>query len=280
MIFDPANSFIFLKTVKSGGSQVEIACAPFLSDASIQTLDTIGGIYPEVRDRYRRTTRLPLREFITRSIELFMETPNKRQTLKGIVASYASPKGPSIRSLSIEQNHMTACDIRKIVGRENFDKCRRVAVVRCPFNRVASQFWRSEAIKNQPRRISRNQLQEEFLKWLYGNPVSVATNQNILVDEDNTTSLVDIALRYENLEASLSEIAAILRVDTAKLLDRYLSFPARNPSRPRNWSVLDIYSDEAKAFVRQHASWEFSEFGYDPYSLTVDTKMGQWLQQE
>jgi hypothetical protein len=54
------------------------------------------------------------------------------------------------------------------------------------------------------------------------------------------------------------------------LTQRFRTLPARNPSRPTNFSIKNLYSAESLSIVNQQAAWEFETFGYDSTSLSDD----------
>ena len=272
MIFSPDQNFIFVKTVSTGGSQLELTLAPYLFDNAVQTLDTVGGQYPEVRNRYRRVNRLPMREYIAVSLELMRYSPERVVALKGIATSLVSRGGPTTSALAIEKSHMSASEIRDLVGVQTFQEAFKVSIVRNPYNRIASAFWRSSSMKDGLRALSRLELQKKFFNWLSENTDQGKLNRRILTDthhEDGKTILVDNLIRYENLETSLDIFAECLKVDVDILTERFRSLPARNNKRPKNISVTDIYSSDSLVLVRQLAAWEFDLFGYDP-SAPVD----------
>jgi hypothetical protein len=273
MIISHEQEFIFVKTGGTGGSQLELTLAPYLSDEAIQTLNTVGGQFPEVRDQFRRTSRLPLNKFSAVAIELVVDSSERRIALKGIIGSLLSQRGPYIEALSIEKSHMSASEIRDLVGIHAFQKYFKVSLVRNPYNRIASAFWRSSLMKGSKITLSKLELREVFFKWLSGNTEVFSVNRRILTDVDNPNGgelLVDRVIRYENLETSLTIFEECLKVDVDILTDRFRSFPARNNLRPKNISVTDLYSSESMRLVRQLAAWEFISFGYDPSALVDD----------
>jgi hypothetical protein len=220
----------------------------------VQTLDTVGGQFPEVRNRYRQVNRLPMREFITASTELMRYSPERLVALKGIASSLVSRGGPTTSALSIEKSHMSALEIRDLVGAQTFREAFKVSIVRNPFNRVASTFWRSSLMKDGLRTLSRLELQKAFFNWLSQNTDQGKLNQRMLTDthyEDGNRVLVDHLIRYENLETSLDIFAEFLKVDINILTERFRSLPARNDQRPKNISLNDIYSSDSMALVRQ-----------------------------
>ena len=273
MIFSPDQNFIFVKTVSTGGSQLELTLAPYLFDNAVQTLDTVGGQYPEVRNRYRRVNRLPMREYIAVSLELMRYSPERVVALKGIATSLVSRGGPTTSALAIEKSHMSASEIRDLVGVQTFQEAFKVSIVRNPYNRIASAFWHSYRTKYGLRTLSRLELQKAFFNWLSENTDQGRMSKRILTDtphEDGNKILVDQVIRYENLEASLDIFAECLKVDVDILTKRFQSLPARNNKRPKNISVTDIYSSDSLVLVRQLAAWEFDLFGYDPSALVDD----------
>jgi hypothetical protein len=273
MILSLDQNFIFVKTVSTGGSQVELTLAPYLFDNALQTLDTVGGQYPEVRDRYRRVNRLPMREFAAVSLELVRTSPERLVALKGIASSLFTRHRPTTSALAIEKSHMSATELRELVGIEAFQRCFKVSLVRNPYNRIASAFWHSYRTKYGSKTFSKVELQKVFFNWLSEKTDQGIMNQRILTDTnhgDKNKILVDHLIRYENLETSLDIFAEWLKVDVGIMTERFLSLPARNNSRPKNISVTDVYSYDSMELVRQIAAWEFDSYGYDPTTLVDD----------
>jgi hypothetical protein len=273
MIISHDQKFIFVKTVKTGGSQVELALAPYLSNRALQTIDTVGGQFSEVRNQYRRVTRLPIGTFLAMAFDLVVDSPERKNALKGIASSLISRRGPSIQALSIEKNHMAASEIRNLVGTDAYSRYFKTAIVRHPYNRIASAFWRTSKIKDHRDILDRIGLQKSFYKWLNENPEIFSVNQRILIDVNKPNGvdlLVDHVIRYENLETSLVIFADYLKIDLGQLTQRFRTLPARNPSRPTNFSIKNLYSAESLSIVNQQAAWEFETFGYDSTSLIDD----------
>jgi hypothetical protein len=133
MIYDANLGLIFVKTLKVSGSSFEAAIIPLLSKCAIATINeswTSGGHKVDAIN-YRRTTWLPLRRLIPQILR-------HRHEARHIPMDVLRRRGPRHEAFSVEKDHMSANDIRAMIGKEEWDRCTKIEIARNPYDRLVS----------------------------------------------------------------------------------------------------------------------------------------------
>ena len=218
--------FVFLKTRKTAGTSVEIAlsriCGP---------LDVITSISPiDQALRYRDSGVLP-----------------RNYLLGGMPAPPPSaiPEQHFMQNMKIYQphaqflNHLTASEVRALVGKRVWKSYFRFTIERDPFQRLESQyFWR---IQSEERPI-------DFSAWLHSElPLSM---RNAAVYFDGDELAVDFVVDYARLAEDLALVAEVMGWPDLGSLPRAKSHTRRG--RRIDWSAAD------RAFVEQTFAAELS----------------------
>jgi len=167
--------------------------------------------------------------------------------------------GTSINSaLGIIKKHLTAKEVIDLVGKKNFSKVFSFAVVRNPWDKVASQYH---------HRIRTQQINESisFNSWVsktYGNhkdltyhdkPYKMFYPQIEWLKDYSGEIVVNKIMRFEKLNEEYESIRKALSVNK--------KLPHKNKSS--NYDYKTIYSDNSIEIVKEHFKEDIELFGYD-----------------
>jgi hypothetical protein len=227
MIISHAHRFIFLKTVKSAGTSVELALSQICGPD-----DVITRVSPADEDT--RLGRGPQHETIP--------------------AQYRSPKWRMKRLLGrsparsgvVYFNHMTAAALRRTMDPDLFDSYRKVTVVRNPWDQeVSLYYW-----------LTRNERQRPSFDHFVRNP---RPRKNFEIYSIEGRIVADVVLKYERLADDFSAFVASLDVGAAPQLPNAKA--GHRPSEGRDYRAH--YSDGTRDIVARRHAREIEAFGYE-----------------
>jgi hypothetical protein len=151
-------------------------------------------------------------------------------------------------------NHMTAVQLKVLVGEEVFKKYLRVACIRNPYDKMVSWFWFT--IPARLRRLLRYMpflvTKIFFVSWL--NRDFPEPDSRIFINQNEVQ--VDTFLRYENLANDVRELLdrigfSSVDVDLPNLKSEYRV-------KPQGWRKY--YNRKAAELVYSTYRWEFENF--------------------
>lgn len=237
MLVSHLRKFIFLKTVKTASTSVEIYLQPYCTIGSSDNADAI---------------RQPTPELVSEA---------------GIVGARGSYRGARFNG------HEAAAVIREAMGDEIWRTYLKVTCIRNPFDRVVSAFWffvrpdadaGLEAVRTAFRDYVRGGVRDklnaftdpapEMQTYLAGGPPE---DRNIFTLDG--VPCCDVYIRYESLQTDLQLLCERLGLAfQPQRLGRY-----KSEHRSRSWALSEYYDDETIACVRSMYAPEFGWFGYD-----------------
>ena len=226
MIVSHLRRFVYVRTVKTASSSLEMALAKWCGPDDILT-----PIHPreeawKVERGYPgpQNNRLPLRAW-TPGIALLR--------LRGRTPVY--------------WNHMTAAEIVRAVGRQLWKEYATFTVERNPFDRIVSQyFWRTR--NQQPRPPF-----GEYLRSL--RPDEISNRHRYSLDGEIA---VDRVLRFEDLEAELADFADDFGWPRLDQLPA-----AKTSSRPPNASYRSVIGPTDRSLIEAVCGPEIERFKYE-----------------
>lgn len=191
MILSHSHRFIFLKTRKTGGTSFEIALSKYLSDADVITPVAPGD-------------------------ESLRASLGYRGPQNHLFGPDAAEPGSGLAPPLKFYNHMEAGDVRARVPGNVFDDYLKVAIVRNPFDYVVSwYYWERARFAPTSREdfrlwlrfhhANRAEIEARYRRRLQTNPGPFASNR--LITHIDGRSVVDLMIRYENLEADIAALA-------------------------------------------------------------------------
>lgn len=230
MIIDPKNKFIFVKTKKTASTSIEIAVSKIADSGAVIT--------PIKKMDEQRRLELGghgARNYLPGKNPYIENSPN--------LSKYAK------RGF---YNHMTAWDIRRIMG-VGYHEYFSFSVVRNPWDRCLSHYYWSIRSKVNP--IS-------FKDFLTRTPENVNSNERILFHPVKGSLLVNYVVRYENLKQDLIELQGRLNLENTDLFDLINQSSSKANIRPAKENKYDLYCETTDRLVSMLCNREIQEFGY------------------
>lgn len=179
--------FIFLKTRKTAGTSVEIALSRFMGP-----LDIITPLMPtDEALRYSDSHNLA-RNYASLQIHVPEEIPEDLETY-----FYQTEQAPAI--VSKMYNHITAGELKRIVGDRIWKQYFRFTIERDPFKRIESQYyWLT-------RKITEEEM--PFSVWLRTSMPIQRANQLVYIN--NGALAVDFVIDFAKLNDDLALLAEV-----------------------------------------------------------------------
>ncbi len=196
-------------------------------------------------------------------------------------------RGPD-PSNSTFYHHLSAMEIRDLIGEDIWNSYFKFTVIRNPFDKLISAFWFFEDYHQSQKkkygyikrintfvktqildrgmpieRVKGKTEIERFRSWIRkGGPLFVRKGGPIidrnkyLIDEQEC---IDYFIRFENLYEGIKNVCDRLSIPFE---------PSRIPEfkkgiRSHKIPILDYYDDDTEQIVRKIYAWELKRFGYD-----------------
>ena len=169
-------------------------------------------------------------------------------------------------------NHMEAKDLRARVPAEVFGNYLKVAIVRNPFDFVVSwYFWERARVAPTSREDfrlwlmfhhgRRADIEARYRQRLQTNPGPFASNR--LITHIDGKSVVDVMIRYENLEADVTAFAERAGLP-ASLYSEFRTFRAKGDYRPPAASSQSMFEGfpECRRIIEEAFAEDIAAFDY------------------
>lgn len=167
-------------------------------------------------------------------------------------------------------NHMSAKEIKVILGNYIWDKYFKFCAIRHPFDKLISEFYFFENSLNKSSLLNLNFFKfrislllggnsnneiDRFRYWVlkYGYP---SDRDKYLIDGK---VCIDYFIKYENFKDGIQHVCSILGIDFASEHIRRL----KSGIRPSNYSIKDYYDTKTIEIVLERYEFEMELFGYD-----------------
>ena len=233
VIISHRHQFIFLKTIKTAGTSVELFLRQFCGPD-----DVVTPVVPEDEGL---------------AIEMGVGGPRNYTRLKKPRECGPSDLRRAIRKrawphVEVYSQHQRASEIRTLVGDEVWNGYQRITIVRDPWEQFVSRFFWVTRPENR-----RSETIEEYLDQLMRKPANWNWAIYSIDDEIAATQI----LRYETLEGDLRELCESLGLNPR--LDLPRAKANVRPSSARPGQVLTQSQIDRIAIVARR---EIEEFGY------------------
>ena len=215
--------FIYLKTIKTAGTSVEVYFEPFCIDPKAWQGELHG------------------------RGELVSEF--------GIVGARGSEGRPATSGITW-YNHMPASEAAAKLPAEIWNSYYRFCIVRDPWDKVVSQFWYhlSPSERTALAGSAFSMVRSALGKWLETGRLPI--DRQIYTLDGKLA--VDEMIRYENLLPDMERLCRRLGIPwQPQRLGKYKSF-----YRPRQEPARDYFDDAAAVQIRAAFAWEFEYLGY------------------
>jgi hypothetical protein len=244
MIISHARKFIFIKTLKTGGTSLEEVLWRHCGKDDVLT----PMVPPDERARVAALGMIP--QNYTKRVG----TNLKSRLRNGLRA----------RDVPIFFEHSPAWEVRKWVGEAVWNSYFKFCVVRDPFDRCVSRFFYSVKWGRQNNRIEvwkRDDI-DQFIRY---NPHCVNENWPLYTVQDEV--IVDHVVRYEALEEGLAEVSRRIGLDH-NLHDEMKAVRSKSGDRPAGSDAAAMLRPESRAVVAMLCASEIARFGYsEPAAL-------------
>ena len=199
---------------------------------------------------------------------LFIHIPKTAGTsITEVLSSYSIPKNKNLvrkfsSYLPIKEDfdkayfraHPKAISIYKKIGKKEFDKFFKFAVVRNPYDHAVSYY---HFLKKNPS----SRRHSEAKKWTFEDAVSYLERKNKILPINQTSWLVnergefivDKILFFENIATEIEKLFNFLKVDTSTI-------PHSNSTKRDMFNTY--YNEELKSRVKSLYARDFDHFGY------------------
>ncbi len=156
--------------------------------------------------------------------------------------------------------HLSARDIRHIIGPEKFDRAFSFAFVRNPWSRTVS-LYRYKIRKNPNIKLHSDFSFDQFVKTFYGQkkPSLAFAGKNYWtqldwITDENGKIIVDFVGKFENIEQDS-------KIIMHKILGKSISLPSVNVNHPP-LDYRTFYTEELKELIAEYFKEDIDYFGY------------------
>lgn len=217
------NEFIFLKTVKTAGTSVEMCLEPACTKS-----------HRPVREKTR--TRI---------------------SAEGIIGARMSrqmhPKW-LFRRVNRWRNHMPAAEVCEALGRDMFEGYTKVTAVRNPFTRCVSLFhYRNPEVARDGADFAATR--RKFRNYI----LNARWPGDVNITHLDGRYIIDRAVRFEHLSEDINATAAALGVPQQ---GPHIPRTKVNAAARKGHSAAEYYDTDTIAKVRSKMAWVFDNFDY------------------
>lgn len=245
MIISHKHKFIFIKTRKTAGSSIELFLSQFCGPKDILT-----PLIPEEEKIREKQNIVPQKYFEAGILPKILTL--MRKSSKPIHPYLA--KSSSLRILTKKthptfREHMTAHDIRELVGEDVWNSYYKFCFDRNPWDKtVSSYFWDKHDL-NLGDMAFNDYLETETGKNLRWYNYPLYTYQNKII--------VDFIGKYENLKDDFTKICKKIGIEFNGELPR-----AKTNFRPKQHHYSYYFNDKNRELIRDHFKKEIDLNGY------------------
>lgn len=240
VIVSHARKFIFIKTLKTAGTSMEMALSKYCSEGDVLT-----GLVPDEEEM--------------------------RQEVAGIGAQnhtwpledYALPKRVKLMLRGHRDNkfgeHTPAWLARQRLGEEIWNSYFKFAVARNPFDRAVSRYFYTKRYFEE-RNLANFWDKDSFDQFLRYHPEQINENWRMYTYRDEI--IVDEVVRYEHLESDLASVSARIGLDH-NLFEDLREIRAKSDYRPAGATSRTVLDPDHVDLIALLCSKEIERFGYD-----------------
>lgn len=227
MILSHKHKFIFVKTLKTGGSSVEIALAKICGPDDVITDQR--EYHAEYSNISAQNVQLPLSKW---SIDA---------RLRGLAGLPVPARGSAF------YQHMRAKNIRKSVPADVWDTYHKFTIERNPWDRQVSQYhW-----------IHRNNPNPPSFRAFMKSPFLRRKSRNWRIYTDRNKLIVDRVILYHELEDGLRDVFHDLGINVA------VNLPKAKSGLRKERNYRSLYDNETRLLVERMYAREIAEFGFE-----------------
>jgi hypothetical protein len=239
VIISHSRRFIFIKTVKTAGTSLEMALSKYCSEG-----DVLAQLEPREEAQRRDVAGIGAQGHLKPASAM------KRMELMRYLTR-------GTRNQIIAE-HSSAIQVREFVGPEVWESYFKFAVVRHPFDRMVSRFYYSRHFELENGRLVVWD-HEDFDQFLRYRTEHLTENWRLLTEKDRV--LVDYAVHYERLADDLAEVSRRIGLDH-NLHDDMRAIKAKGGIRPDSASVKKSLTEAQRDLIARVCAKEMETFGF------------------
>ena len=223
MILLKKQNLLFVKGYKVAGTSFEIALSKFANDDDI-------------------ITPIPPEDELIRSQLGFKKPQNYRikkiDLLNKSKLAFLQSFTDDMKNFKFSE-HISAVEIRKILGKDYFDNLTKVAIIRNPFDYLVSRYYWEKSAAEFNNKKNRNF--ENFETWMKNNPSLI--NQNNKIYKDEFDDLIDIYIKFENLDTDLKIFETKFNLPGFEKI--FNSIKTKSNIRSKTRELKDFYNNKS-----------------------------------
>lgn len=239
MIISHSRKFIFVKTMKTAGTSMEIALSRYCGSG-----DVLSPLIAEEEVLRREVAAIGAQNFERPPAEC-----SRRERLRYLLR----------RRLPMKYGeHMPAWQIRRMVGEEVWGSYFKFAAVRDPFDRCVSRYFYTRKYFDDtgaPEIWDRGSF-DQFLRY---HPEQINENWKMYTEHDRVT--LDFLVRYEHLEEDLAVVSRKIGLE-GNLHEDMQSIRAKGDYRPRGADGAPRLDERQRQLIALMCAKEIELFGY------------------
>ena len=238
-IISHSRKFVFVKTMKTGGTSIEMALSKYCREGDVLTPLEAGD------ERQRR-------EIAGIGAQNYLEPPTGGSPLRRLKALAGRRRKFRYGA------HHPAWLIRRNLGEDVWNDYFKFAVVRNPFYRCVSRYFYTRKYFDERQQVEvwdRDSF-DQFLRYH-----AELINENWPMYTQKDEIIVDFVVRYERLEEDLAEVSARIGLPR-NLFEDLRDIRAKGGYRPERSAPGEIFDDRQKLLVALLCRKEIEAFGY------------------
>lgn len=242
MIISHSRKFIFVKTLKTAGTSLEMALSKHCTDGDVLT-----PLIPDEERLRREVAGIGAQNFY-RGLEEY----DLRGKLKYLLLGRRAFKFGE---------HMPAWQIRRQVGEEVWNSYYKFTVVRDPFDRCVSRYYYTKKYFDDAKEVEvwdRNSF-DQFLRYH-----AELINENWRMYTEKDRVIMDFVIRYEDLERDLATVSRSIGLEHS-IFEDMKGIRAKGDYRPktaRARDLRDLFEERHRRLISILCRKEMETFGY------------------
>lgn len=222
------HEFIFLKSRKTAGTTIEMALEPLCGPPRAEVTEAT-------------PARVTAQGIIGRRV---LGRPKHVKLLQKLGIGLVTDWG----------NHMTAAEVKAALGKNKWDRYRKITSIRNPFDRAVSSFHWQESRAGMPADEDFATVRARFNDWVARTRPNSDTDVLFL----DGAFVGDLVIRFEKLAEELQKIYNMFDPNAASVQLHH----AKDAGPRRKHQVPEYFTEDSIAIVRKHSGWVIDRFDY------------------
>jgi hypothetical protein len=251
VIISHSRKFIFIKTIKTAGSSLELALSRYCAPG-----DVITRLWPDEEEVRRHIGGVAPQNYHARpprsgSVWVFSD-PKWNLGFRGALMRLAGRKQGRVL-----HQHWKAAQLRQMLPEEVWSNYFKFTIIRNPFHRIESQYyWENFGITKYDKSVH---TYESFDQWLRYNGEAINLNWATYTEDDRI--LVDHIIKYEELDDGLREVERRLGLDGG-LVETMATVRAKEGVRPKDRPAGETLEHRHRRLIEIMCEKEIALGGY------------------